>query len=101
MRGGASGEDESMFSVKPMHFVMLTIGAVTLLSSLPAAAQESKGWFVVREETTSNCHVQQLVAIDGNYVSGTGLRAGGPYDTRDEALKRLDQLRQQGVCTKD
>jgi len=90
-----------MLSIKPSHAAILALAAGTLLSSLPALAASDGNWFVVREETTSNCHTQQLISVGGGFASGSQLRAGGPYSSKDAALKRLNLLRQQGVCTKD
>ncbi len=89
-----------MPSIKPLHIIILALGGATLLSSLPAFAASDGSWFVVREETTGNCHTQQLVSVGGGYASGSQLRAGGPYGSRDAALKRLGELQTQGVCTK-
>lgn len=89
-----------MPSIKPRSVAILAFGAAAMLSSLPAFAASDGSWFVVREETTSNCHTQQLVSVGGGYASGSQLRAGGPYGSRDAALKRLGELQRQGVCTK-
>jgi len=89
-----------MTSIRPLHLTLLALGGATLLSPLPAFAASDGSWFVVREETTGNCYTQQLISVGGGYASGSQLRAGGPYGSRDAALKRLDQLQQQGVCTK-
>lgn len=89
-----------MPSIKPLHVAILALGGATLLSSLPAFAASDGSWFVVREVTTGNCHTQQLISMGGGYVSGSQQKAGGPYSSRDAALKRLGELQQQGVCTK-
>lgn len=89
-----------MPSIRPIRVAILALGGAAMLSSLPALAASDGQWYVVREETTSNCHAQQLVSLDGGYTDGSQLRAGGPYSSKEAALKRLGALQQQGVCTK-
>ncbi len=89
-----------MFRFKSSYLALLAIAATTALSPLPAFAQEASGWFVVRNATTTDCHLQQLISIGGSYVSGAEMKAGGPYATRAEALKRQTQLQAGGVCAK-
>lgn len=86
--------------IKPIRVAILALGGGTLLSSLPAMAASDGHWYVMRENTTSNCHTEQLVSLDGGYTGGSQLRAGGPFSSREAALKRLAELQQQGVCTK-
>jgi len=89
-----------MPSIKSLNVALLVLGGAAMLSALPAFAASDGQWYVVREDTTSNCHTQQLVSVGGGYTNGSQQRAGGPYSSRDAALKRLSQLQRQGVCTK-
>jgi hypothetical protein len=89
-----------MFRLKSLHLALFAIAATAALSSLPAFAQEASGWFVVRNATTTDCHPQQLISIGGTYVSGAETKAGGPYATKTQALKRQARLQAEGVCAK-
>ncbi len=89
-----------MFHLKPLYLVLFAVAASTALSSLPAFAQEASGWFVVRDEAIGACHTQQLISVGGTYVSGSELKAGGPFSSREAALKRLNRLQAEGVCAR-
>jgi hypothetical protein len=62
-------------------------------------AQSADGkWFVLRQETTSACWTGLLIEISGEYAHSFALLAGGPYDTKEEALAREKDLEKAGTC---
>jgi hypothetical protein len=63
----------------------------------PAHAEQAK-WFVIREETTSNCWTALLIQVDGKYVHGSANLAGGPFETKEQALAREQELEKNGSC---
>ena len=67
---------------------------------MPALAQEQVKWFVLRNHEVRNCWTALLIRIDGQYINTFAQRAGGPYDTEEEALERQKALEDQGTCQK-
>ena len=63
----------------------------------PALAQEGK-WFVLRNHQIGNCWTAVLIRIDGQYINTFEQKAGGPYDTEEQALQRQKALEDQGTC---
>ena len=83
------------------------ICAGALLSSFLAAtavtaafAAESK-WFVLRNHELGTCWTATLVRIDGQYINTFEQKAGGPYETEEHALARLNSLSDEGTCNRD
>ena len=68
------------------------------VSVIPAFAQEQAKWFVLRNHEVESCWTATLIRIDGQYINTFEQRAGGPYDTEEEALGRLRALEGQGIC---
>lgn len=64
------------------------------------AAQENAKWFVLRHDQSGACWTGMLIEVDGAYRHEFAQTAGGPYDTKDEALKREAELEDEAVCTK-
>lgn len=71
-----------------------------VVSAVPTQAGQAK-WFVLREETTSNCWTALLIQIDGKYVHGSANLAGGPFETKEQALAREQELENNGSCSSD
>jgi hypothetical protein len=67
---------------------------------MPARAQEQSKWFVLRNHEVGNCWTALLIRIDGQYINTFAQKAGGPYDTEEEALQRQKALEDQGTCQK-
>ena len=65
-----------------------------------ASAQENAKWFVLRHDQTGNCWTALLIEVDGDYRHEFAQKAGGPYDTKAEALKREKDLEASGTCNK-
>jgi hypothetical protein len=72
----------------------------TAIPSIPALAQEQAKWFVLRNHEVGNCWTAVLIRIDGQYINTFAQKAGGPYDTEEEALQRQRALEDQGTCQK-
>ena len=72
----------------------------TAIPSIPALAQEQAKWFVLRNHEVGNCWTAILIRIDGQYINTFAQKAGGPYDTEEEALQRQKALEDQGTCQK-
>ena len=83
----------------------LSVLAVALLAvvlpSEPALAQEQAKWFVLRNHEVGNCWTAVLIRIDGQYINTFAQKAGGPYDTEEQALQRQKALEDQGTCQKE
>jgi hypothetical protein len=82
--------------------------AGALLSSLLAGtfvttafAQAASKWFVLRNHELGTCWTATLVRIDGQFTSTFEQKAGGPYDTEQKALERLQSLSDEGTCNRD
>ena len=71
------------------------------IPSVPALAQEQAKWFVLRNHEVGNCWTAVLVRIDGQYINTFAQKAGGPYDTEEQALQRQKVLEDQGTCQKE
>ena len=70
---------------------MLKLSALAALLLALVGAEEAK-WFVLRNHEVGNCWTAVLIRIDGQYINTFAQKAGGPYDTEDEALQRLKVL---------
>lgn len=70
-----------------------------LIGSNAIAAEDAK-WFVVRHHDTGNCWSAMLIKVNGEYAHAFAQLAGGPFDTKKEALTREADLETKGVCTK-
>jgi hypothetical protein len=81
--------------------VLVFVAALALGSAFvtPVSADEGAKWFVVRHHTTSACSTAMLIRVDGEYAHGFAQIAGGPYDTKKEAMTREEALEKEGVCT--
>jgi len=79
---------------------LLTLALGSALSASPAIAQESAKWFVLRHDQTGSCWTALLISIAGDYRHAFAQKAGGPYDSKAEALKREKELETKGVCPK-
>ena len=71
--------------------------AVTMLVTQSFAQVQSK-WFVLRNHQVGNCWTAVLIRIDGQYINTFEQKAGGPYDTEEQALERQKALTDQGTC---
>jgi hypothetical protein len=80
------------FSALPSLFL-----AISLITQ-PASAEEQSKWFVLRNHEVGNCWTAVLIRIDGQYINTFEQKAGGPYDTQEEALARQNALESQGTC---
>lgn len=80
-------------SILPILFVL----AVSLG---PAQAAEDAKWFVLRHDQTGDCWTALLIEINGDYRHEFAQKAGGPYDTKAEALRREKDLEQKGTCNR-
>jgi hypothetical protein len=70
-------------------------------SSVPVFAQGEARWFVLRNHEVGNCWTATLIRIDGQYINTFEQKAGGPYDTEQQALERLKSLSDEGTCNRD
>ena len=89
-----------------------TLVAFALLAGLPGAAAmaqqtagqnaggESAKWFVLRHGKTGFCQTALLITVGGDYRARSSLKAGGPYDTQEEALRQKEILEAESICTK-
>ncbi|TYC55762.1 hypothetical protein FMN50_12085 [Rhodobacterales bacterium] len=73
--------------------------AFALPASSSFAQEENAKWFVLKHEKSGECWTGLLIEIDGEYRHEFALTAGGPFDTKDEALEREKQLENVAVCT--
>jgi len=77
------------------------IGLLALTGSIfiqPALANENAKWFVLRSENPVSCRPALLISINGDYRFAYAQKAGGPYETKAEALKREKELVIKGNC---
>lgn len=81
--------------------VLVFVAALALGNAFvtPVSANEGAKWFVVRHHTTGACWTAMLIRVDGEYAHGFAQIAGGPYDTKKEAMTREEALEKEGVCT--
>jgi hypothetical protein len=70
-------------------------------SPVPVFAQGESRWFVLRNHEIGTCWTATLVRIDGQYINAFEQKAGGPYDTEQQALARLNSLSDEGTCNRD
>ena len=80
---------------KPSTLLTLFL-AITV--PVPVFAQEPGKWFVLRNHEIGNCWTAVLVRIDGQYINTFEKKAGGPFDTQEQALERQKALEEQGTC---
>ena len=78
--------------------VLLSLFLVIAVPVMPALAQGEGKWFVLRNHEVETCWTAVLIRIDGQYINTFEQRAGGPYDTEEQALVRQTALEQQGTC---
>jgi hypothetical protein len=95
----------SLLSKEP-NMTQKPLFAGALLASLlgtagAACAQVQAKWFVLRNHEVGNCWIATLVRLDSQYTSTFERKAGGPYDTEEQALARLKSLSDQGTCNRD
>jgi hypothetical protein len=64
--------------------IMVLGFATVALQPITAKAAEAK-WFVLRNQTTSDCWAAKLIQIGGAYATGSALIAGGPYSEEEAA----------------
>ena len=95
------------YRAKPGVFKRYALGFAVLTAVLsaaalqePANAQENAKWFVVRHDQTGDCWTALLIEVNGAYRHEFAQTAGGPYDSKAEALQREKQLEQEGTCKK-
>lgn len=81
---------------------MVALGTLDLGALLPtdALAQNNPSWFVLRHQKTSFCHTRRHISLHGAYTNVDMLKAGGPYDTKEEAQKRLKELQDLKRCAR-
>jgi len=83
-------------SSKALAVVALSF-ATLAFQTANVQASEAK-WFVLRQDTASNCWTAKLIRIGGAVATGSALIAGGPYDTEAEALSRMSDFVANGTC---
>ena len=90
-----------------MTFKQVFVGALlsslfaVALSPVPVFAQGDARWFVLRNHEIGTCWTATLVRIVGQYINTFEQKAGGPYDTEQQALTRLNSLTDDGTCNRD
>ena len=86
--------------MKTLPKIALLGGLLAVTSAGLAYAQgEQTGWFVLRQDHAGTCTTRKLADADGGYHhSGNWQIAGGPYDTRKQALDRKQALQLTGTC---
>jgi hypothetical protein len=80
--------------------VVLSAFLATAVPFAPAQAKEDAKWFVLRHDQTRDCWTGLLIQIGGNYRHEFAQKAGGPFETKAQALKREKELEQDGTCKK-
>ena len=68
------------------------------LAGSAAAENEAAKWFVLRQETTSYCWTGLVISLNGEYAHSFAQLAGGPFETKPEALAREKELDRGGSC---
>ena len=84
---------------KILKIVFLCSFATAGLAAAAMAGEEPPKWFVVRQHTTGGCQAQRIIEVNGEYVHAFAQLAGGPYDTKQQALDREAYLATTGTCT--
>jgi hypothetical protein len=84
-------------SIRALVLALLLSATFTIS---PSSAQEEGKWFVLRHDESENCWTALLIEIEGSYRHAFAQKAGGPYDTKAEALKREEALEKEGTCSK-
>lgn len=79
--------------------VALAMGS--FISSGGVLAQADANWYVLKNKHGNNCYTQPLISKHGNIGKASWLRAGGPYETKAKAVKRLEELQNMAVCARD
>jgi hypothetical protein len=80
---------------------LLSLFLAIAFSPVPVLAQDQARWFVLRNHEVGNCWTATLIQIDGQYINTFEQKAGGPYDTEQQALVRLQALSDEGTCDRD
>jgi hypothetical protein len=80
---------------------LLSLFLAIAFSPVPVFAQGEARWFVLRNHEVGNCWTAVLVRIDGQYINTFEQKAGGPYDTEQQALERLKALEDQSTCSQN
>jgi hypothetical protein len=81
--------------------ILLSLFFAIAFPAVPVFAQAQAKWFVLRNHEVGNCWTAVLIRIDGQYINTFEQKAGGPYDTEEEALARQNALENQGTCSKN
>lgn len=79
---------------------MLNVQTIAAQTEAPEARSQIPKWFVLRHGKTGYCQTALLISIGGDYRSRTYLKAGGPYDTQEEAVRQKEALEAETICTK-
>jgi hypothetical protein len=83
----------------PKHVLAsVFLSALFAVTMTQAFAQVQSKWFVLRNHQVGNCWTAVLIRIDGQYINTFEQKAGGPYDTEEQALERHKALTDQGTC---
>jgi hypothetical protein len=77
---------------------LLSLFLAIPLTVIAASAEGQFKWFVLRNHEVGNCWTAVLIRIDGQYINTFEQKAGGPYDTEEEALSRQHALESLGTC---
>ena len=77
---------------------LLALFLAIALTVTSASAEGQFKWFVLRNHEVGNCWTTILIRIDGQYINTFEQKAGGPYDTEEEALARQHALEDRGTC---
>ena len=85
----------------PSLSALAALLVATAIPFVPVSAQEQAKWFVLRNHQVGNCWTAVLIRIDGQYINTFAQKAGGPYDTEEQALQRQKALEDQGTCQKE
>jgi hypothetical protein len=80
---------------------LLSLLLAITFSPVPVFAQGEARWFVLRNHEVGNCWTATLIRIDGQYINTFEQKAGGPYETEEQALARLKSLSDKGTCNRD
>jgi hypothetical protein len=78
-------------------FAIGCVSTIVFAGTTQAQAEDAK-WFVLRQEATSFCWTGLLIAVNGEYAHSFATLAGGPFDTKQEALDHEKELEQVGSC---
>jgi hypothetical protein len=74
------------------------IALLTMVGTATAQSKEAK-WFVLRQETTGTCWTGLLIDMHRQYVHSSANLAGGPFDTKGQALSHEQKLEKVGTCS--